>query len=196
LLFSTGGIMKKKKIKVLVFRPWNILVIIGFLGIILFITKHGITIPEMPRHYSYIGGIIIALCGIAYFLGKVMHYMKTYGWKTTRAMITASRVDEVDDSEGVLYEPRISYKYNIGTTEYSSSQINPSGWTRSSFPFIASKPVIKYPEGKYVQIYYNPSQPDESFLERKGLLPLLAGLLTFAMTLAAFALALAGIITI
>lgn len=182
--------------KILVFRPWNILVIISFLGIIIFITRHDITIPEMPRHYYYIGGIIIALCGIAYFLGKIIQYMKTYGWKTTRATITASRVDEIDDSEGVLYEPRISYKYNVGMTEYSSSQINPSGWTRSSFPFIASQPVVRYPEGKNVQIYYNPSRPEESFLERRGLLPLLAGLLTFGITLVVFALALAGIITI
>ncbi len=182
--------------KILVFRPWNILIIIGILGIIVFSTKYNIATPDIPVRVYYSGGIIIALLGIAFFFKDVIHYLKTYSWKTTQATITASQVNKIDDSEGTFYKPHITYRYNVGMKEYSSSQINPSGSWQSSFPSIASKPISRHPVGQTVQVYFNPSRPEESFLERKGLLYIMAGLLTFAIMLVAFSLVLAGIVHI
>ncbi|MBP7737559.1 MAG: DUF3592 domain-containing protein [Spirochaetes bacterium] len=185
--------MKKR---IIVFRPWNILVIIAFLGIAIGITKNRIAIPELPGSYFHAGGIIVALCGAAYFLKILIRYLRSYGWSTARAIITDSRVSEIDDSEGVQYRPNISYTYNVGAAEYSSSTIHPSGSWSSSFPSMAAKVAGRFPEGKTVQVYYNPSRPEESFLERKGLLPILAGLVTFVITAVLFSLALAGIIQV
>lgn len=188
--------MEKRRIKVIVFRPWNILIVLAFFGVAIGITKQNVAVPEIPGSYYHAGGIIVALCGIAYFLRNLIRYLRSYSWSTALAVITNSRVSEIDDSEGVQYQPQIFYTYNVGATEYSSTRIYPSGKWSSSFPSIASKPVSKYPMGKTVQIYYNPSRPDQSFLERKSLLPILAGLTTFVITAVVFTLALAGVIRI
>ncbi|HQF08382.1 MAG TPA: DUF3592 domain-containing protein [Spirochaetota bacterium] len=188
--------MNKKKIKTIVFRPWNILVVIGFLGLAIGITKNKITIPELPGRYFHAGGIIFSLCGLAYFLRNLIRYLRSYGWNATRAIITASQVNEIDDSEGVQYQPQISYTYHVGVMEYSSTSIYPTGSWSSSFPSIALKTVSRYPAGKTVQVYYDPSRPEQAFLERKGLLFIIIGLFTFAITLAVFSLALAGFIQV
>jgi len=182
--------------RIIAFRPWNILVVLAFLGIAIGITKNMIAIPELPGSYFHAGGIIVALCGAAYFLRNLIRYLRSYGWSTVRAIITDSRVSEIDDSEGVQYKPHITYRYNVGAAEYSSNRISPSGGWSSSFPSIALKQAGRFPAGKTVQIYYNPSRPAEAFQERKGLLPILAGLVTFVITAAVFSLALAGIIQV
>ncbi len=187
---------RKIKKKLIVFRPWNVLIVLAAFGCIVFIMKHNITLPDAPRQAYHLGGFIVALIGTGYFLLKIIHFLKTSGWATAHATIIESKIVEVDDSEGVQYKPHISYTYHVGTTEYTSSKINPSGSWSSSFPSIASKPVNRFPAGKTVQAYYNPSRPEESFLERRGMFFLLAGMCTFAIMLLVFSLTLAGIIQV
>lgn len=186
--------MEQNKPGGIAFRPWNILVVIVLLGIAVGITKYGVAVPELPARYFHAGGIIAAVLGTMYFLRNLIRHLRSYRWSATRATITASHIHKIDDSDGVQYQPHISYTYTVGATEYASNRIQPSGDWSSSFPSIAHKQVNRYPEGTTVHAYYNPARPEESYLERTGLLPILAGLITFVISVIAFSLALAGII--
>lgn len=185
----------KKPGKKTVFRPWNALLVLGIFGIILCMTRYNIRIPEIPRHYYVIAGIIAHLFIIIHFARLAVRHCAVYKWKTTQAIITGTQLAVIESPDGDTYEPRISYRYSVGMNEYTATMINPSNsWLASSFPSLAAKVIEKHPAGKTVRIFYNPSCPADSFIERKGLVPVLVFLLMFMTTLTLLILALAGVI--
>lgn len=156
-------------------------------GLVFLITKKKIVIPDIdiPASYYFVIGIAVSLCTIAYFTGRIIRYLKTNRWKTVWATIVSSRVDQVESSEGsAAYTPRITYTYTVDMQEYTSERIFPSkGWNISSFTFFADKLVKKYTQGKTVQAFYDPAEPEHSCLERKMLFPDLVALFVLLCTL-------------
>ncbi len=192
--------MKKSRKKLVVFRPWNVLVVIIVFGVVFYITKNRIKIPEIgiPVKYYFIIGIIASLGMLAYFTRRVMRYVKSYKWETATATIVSSQVNRIDDyfDSGAGYEPRISYKYTVGIKEYISERVHPTeGWV-SSVSFFAERLVNKYPEGKTVRLFYDPERPDQSFLERGMLFPNLGFVLMAVLMLVLSLLVLSGLIDV
>lgn len=65
---------------------------------------------------------------------------------------------------GTQYSARINYKYMIEDNAYSGNRVSFGEITRADYDTALSI-VNKFPEGKNVQVYYNPENPRESVLE-------------------------------
>jgi len=86
-----------------------------------------------------------------------------------------------------MYEPVISYKYVISGEKYISDKIYPIGPFRISIKYFSKKIINRYKINSKAEVYYNPLDPSESFLERKGL-TLLFLVLIVSLCLEAFSI--------
>ena len=87
-------------------------------------------------------------------------------WATTRGTVIKSRV-EVSGGEVTSVSPRVIYEYIVGAREYQGDQIRAGEkyWSASTSRD-AYDTIDRYPEGATVTVYYNPTNPAESALER------------------------------
>ena len=79
-------------------------------------------------------------------------------WPQTKGVITKSR--DAGDFLDLLYV------YRVDGTEYSSNRIDYSDGRRSSLN--SSKESERYPEGKEVTVYYDPSKPSRAVLAEES----------------------------
>lgn len=139
--------------------------------------------------------MIISAILILYLCRLIYKYSKTYKWKVTQAIVITSRINKIDDPEGVLFEPVLKYKYNVGSHEYISNNIDPQfKMFKSSFASIALKLIKKYHEGQIIKIFYYPLHPEISCIERLGFLPVIVFLSFIIMIFVLMLVALLGIV--
>jgi hypothetical protein len=187
--------MKQAKRKGGISRPWSaLLLLFCILAALLFITKSDVRFLETPLLVPCVVGTITGLFGIAFFAGNIIRYLRTSDYKQGMATVTRAQVTTIEDTDGTWYLPQISYTYAVRSEEYSSGRVRPSdAWNGSSLESVARKLVNKYPEGKTVRVFYDPSRPGEAFPERERLLPNVVFLLVIARILLALVLARADV---
>jgi hypothetical protein len=87
-------------------------------------------------------------------------------WPTTAGLVLKSRV-EVSGGNYTSVSPHVLYEYDVDGRTYQSAQIRAGDrYMRSSSEREAYDTVDRYPEGAVVTVYYNPTNPSESALER------------------------------
>jgi len=132
------------------------------------------------------GGTILA--GLIFFCYGLWGYMQTQdarGWPQADGMVTlsklhTSRASQIGKkSSSTRYRAEIAYAYNVGGQEYKGYRINVAdiatkegrGRVKVSggtFGYDTDKDIVKrFPLGKRVKVYYNPSDPSVSALENK-----------------------------
>jgi len=155
------------------FKPKNLIraiVILVVITILIFINSKFPDEENIPKIYYFIFVMVLSGAGILFLFYLTIRYLLTYKWETADALVLESRVRKYDDSEGMLYESYINYRYKVGIKEYISDRIYPfKTKTKSSFESLVSDVVGRYHQGQYIKIFYNPKHPEISFLERKGL---------------------------
>lgn len=118
-----------------------------------------------------IGGLFafsgIIVIGIAVFVrGRAAASQK---WPMVLGQVIESRVTSSTSSEGgTTYEPRIQYAYDLGGQAYHSSRVAFGGFVSTGNPRDAQKHTARYPVGAVVQVYYNPTNPQDATLERRA----------------------------
>lgn len=108
---------------------------------------------------------IIFTGGIKDILGQ---HNKIKNYKMIKAEIISSEVKRGfrrrKGRNVAEYEPSIQYKYEINGKEYNSHQVTPL----KKYGYNWSKRVVmNYPVGKFVEAYYDPQNPSNSFLIKK-----------------------------
>jgi len=185
------------KTKKIIFKPWNLIIIILIPVIIILVSDSINTSPAIPNRYFFIFGMIAALFGASHFLKIIITYIKAGKWNTAEAVIIESKVRKIADEESIMYEPVIKYKYTADTEEYYSDKIYPyDNFNTSTIKSYISKLVKKYPAGIIFKISYNPLKPQESYIERKGIFPIIVFLIMFISTFVIMLLASLGVITL
>jgi hypothetical protein len=161
------------KFNEIVKKPRTIIITIIALVVIAFLLKSNQIIPEYPERYNFIVVLAVILWGIVYFLNKCVIFIKSGKWLSTNAVIEECKVVRTDDSDGTTYTPIVTYKYNVGIQEFVSDRIYPQNiFLASSFEAISRKLIDKYYVNQVIKIYYNPAAPSESYVERKGIIPI------------------------
>lgn len=134
----------------------------------------------MPTIFALLcaGGFCLLFAGIGAFLVyKGFQGRKkaeaSQNWPSTAGQITDARVSHSTrtDSDGdttTTYTPHVEYVYQVGGQEYRGKNIT-FGFTQGyGSPGKAQEALARYPVGSQVSVYYDPSQPGESVLERKA----------------------------
>ena len=70
-------------------------------------------------------------------------------------------------SSNRTYKGDIQYEYEVGRTTYTHDKICVGGQLQLSWGSKAEDYCQKYPEGKAVQVYHNPDDPQDVCLERR-----------------------------
>lgn len=111
--------------------------------------------------------IVLSLFAIAYFLNK--DYLDLQHWHKTEAKVFSSEVIEkrvtIMNRVAISYDMQVEYAYIVNKTRYDSNNLFAFGKTPKTLPkqyFLDQRKVIK--EGALVDVYYNPENPDESYL--------------------------------
>jgi hypothetical protein len=169
--------MQKTKKSKIIFRPWNIVlipVLISIVFLIKDITKDiSESISHIPGQYQSLNEralyIFLALCfgaGALYVIARIINYRRSFRWPRAQARVVFSRIEVGDDDGFPFYEPFITYKYYTKGKEYDSSNIyiHSAGYWREKEK--ADRFLSRYKEGGTIDIYYNPSKPGMSFIER------------------------------
>jgi hypothetical protein len=102
-------------------------------------------------------------------LSGYKHLKKRYSsfsWPTAEGTIKISYVDQYRGSDrDILYRPIIKYSYFVMDTEYHSNKVSLSVITAANWRRLAAKKVDRYPVGKRVKVYYDPTNPVQAVLE-------------------------------
>jgi hypothetical protein len=117
----------------------------------------------------------------------------TRHWSVTQGKITISRLG-VSPTHPSGRDPAdagavMRYHYRVGAKDHEGDGIQIGGKSRT-MGLIAKALIKKYPEGRKVDVYYDPADPTKSALERKGQ-GNLAGTIVFLVVFGAIA----GILT-
>lgn len=113
--------------------------------------------------------IIIVLIVFGLVFGGVGYYRykagrASSGWPVVRGKINYARVQSRRTNNRTDYTASIRYSYSINGTSYTGNEITASDKnfkTRSR----ADAALRPYPVGSEVDVYYNPSKPQQSVLE-------------------------------
>lgn len=126
--------------------------------------------------------VLISVVGLTKFRAS-----KTWLWTT--GQITSAEMEKRlsrGRSRSVTYHAAIVYDYSVQGTKYSGHRVA-FGEYGSSNPNHAREILNRYPLGRQVDVYYNPSKPQDSVLERRlgraVYIGLLVGAAVFALGL-------------
>ena len=109
-------------------------------------------------------------------------------WHSVKGRVETSSVHQTPGSKP-RYEARIRYRYQVDGRDHSGERITLGGEVRGARTR-AEKWCEKYPEGREVDVFYDPASPDASCLERVhegGALELAGGVLGIALGVALLA---------
>jgi hypothetical protein len=105
------------------------------------------------------------MIGLGFSIRKVRQMRE---WPETSGRILESTTcgEWVQSGKGSLWivKPKIAYRYFVNGKEHVGHDIAASEINTASEE-VAKEKIVPYPVGKEVAVYYNPSKPQESFLE-------------------------------
>lgn len=115
---------------------------------------------------------LLILGGLGYFLYKrnqqsMAYRQSTQAWQNTTGTIMMSSVQSSYSSGSHSTYPVVVYQYEVRGQRYQSQRIKAGEqFLNVRISGQAEGTVQKYPIGSTVTVYYNPSNPAESVLER------------------------------
>ena len=127
----------------------------------------------MKKNNSLIGplfaGFICLITGyfVAFYFGKPIlnNATASKSWPAINGIIKSSRVITNRDNDGTMYSADVVYEYLVNGQKYNSSTIRFEADFKSSNSSKAYEVINRYPEGREVQVYYNPEKPELAVLE-------------------------------
>lgn len=126
-----------------------------------------------PRMFM-LAGILFIVIGSK----NIYQAYKSSSWPSVQGRIISSEIkshsrtyrDTTTNREKneTVYDAHINYGYVINGITYSNDDVKIGGIIQTNTTIWARKLLDKYPQGKVVNVYYNPEDPSQSVLE-KGL---------------------------
>ena len=109
-----------------------------------------------------LAGGIIAGFGVR----NIVHAYESRNWPHTNGPVVYSEVERHSGRKrGSSYSPSIKYQYSIQEQQYEGDMIAFGMKNVSAGQGFAERFVKKYPQGKDIQVFYNPLEISESVLE-------------------------------
>jgi hypothetical protein len=114
----------------------------------------------------------LTLGGLGYFLYKrnqqsMAYRQSTQTWQSTTGTVLMSSVQRKHTGRSYSHYPVVVYLYQVNGQQYQSQRIKAGEqFLNVRLSGQAEATVQKYQIGSTVTVYYNPSNPAESVLER------------------------------
>jgi len=109
------------------------------------------------------GGILLLILGLV--LSDIPMMITSQGWPFTQGRIISrtllgQKFEEYDGDYYFNIDGYIHYQYQVDGTTYTSRAVN--ALNTPNYPY---EIAVRYPEGKPVDVYYNPRNPSQAVLE-------------------------------
>ncbi|MGD8822596.1 MAG: DUF3592 domain-containing protein, partial [Anaerolineales bacterium] len=121
------------------------------------------------------GGVCFIFFVIGIFLtrGAILNRRKaeeSTSWpsvlgKITKAWVETQKHEDDDGSVTITYFPRWEYEFAVSGMTYTSQTISFGGTGGSRNEFDVREGLSRFPINSQVEVFYNPSNPDEAILE-------------------------------
>jgi hypothetical protein len=136
--------------------------------------------PNLSNLMNGIGGTGIRITTVVFialalfFLWRALagrrRVREAMNWQQTTGTVLSSEVETRRSRSGqsgysTSYYPRVVYEYEVMGQRYRSNQFNLGEVGLGFYNRVAAK-VAEYPQGKMIDVYYNPNNPSEAVLER------------------------------
>ena len=113
---------------------------------------------------TLVGCVAAALCLLV--AGRQIHAVRTHrspaaAWPEVRGTVLSATVQVSANGRARHETPLVLYSYRVGGREFQGSRVYAGARTRQ-----AADVVARYPAGSCVQVFYDPSDPTRSALER------------------------------
>ncbi len=84
--------------------------------------------------------------------------------KTNATVISGDLIQVIAPTSGIKYSPRITYRFSVDGRDYTGERHTQQtiGYPHGS----AEKVLTKYPASSTVQVYYDPANPQDSFIQK------------------------------
>lgn len=141
---------------------------------------------------SKLMGLVLIASGIfvmGFGVNPILQTRDSASWSSTRGQIINSQlVTPRDTTAGLGFKATVEYQYDVEGRQFTGDRISFSDAYSSNEEY-HQEIVDKYFPGKRVEVFYNPSNPLESVLEkrfaRQSFLWIFIGIVVFGLGLAA-----------
>jgi len=137
--------------------------------------SHGRSTPMGPKGMMILGAVflVIGVLVAAWGFSTLSRAKASKSWPSVEGTVVSSEVTEERETssssrrgrrESVTYGAEISYEYAVEGRRYTSDRVS-FGQYKSSNRGHAAGIVGRYPEGKKVDVHYDPAGPGTAVLE-------------------------------
>jgi hypothetical protein len=114
-------------------------------------------------------GAIFLLVGIVIggFEARSILHERLVAWQQTAGTVLSCEI-KAHHGKSTTYSPYVTYRYSVNGREYENDELSKFSTSYSSHAAVV-RHAERYRPGADVQIFYNPDDPAESFLERSGI---------------------------
>lgn len=114
-------------------------------------------------------GAIFLLVGIVIggFEARSILHERLVAWQETTGTVLSCEI-KAHHGKSTTYSPYVTYRYSVGGREYENDELSLSKTSISDHAAVV-RHAARYRSGAEVQVFYNPGDPAESFLERSGI---------------------------
>ena len=114
-------------------------------------------------------GMIFLLVGIVIggFEARSILHDRLVAWQQTAGTVLSCEI-KAHHGKSTTYSPYVTYRYSVNGREYENDELSKSNMSISDRAAVV-RHVARYRSGAEVQVFYNPDDPAESFLERSGI---------------------------
>lgn len=116
--------------------------------------------------FALILGIVFAVVGVRYLAlaRRMRSFERVAGRVIDRQVVLVGDATEGRTGEGGGYTPRVTYRYVVNGAEFTADR---TGFAVSTVKrAVAERQLALIPDG--VEVWYNPLDPHDAYLERHG----------------------------
>lgn len=115
----------------------------------------------LPLFLAAVGIGLVAYCRVLASRAERSQF-----WPPATGTVTRSEVVMSSHQRSSVYRALIEYTYRVGDQDYTGDTICAGGTLDTSMRRHAERRCAKYPLGASVPVFYDPSHPDRSCLEK------------------------------
>ena len=125
--------------------------------------------PNSLMGYFMMTAGVSAIGYVVFFIRPRVRACRT--WPSVRGTIIKSGAITKSgatgyDNPNTVYQADVAYDYRVRGRSYVGTDIRPGGTIALSIPRQARTVATNYSVGREVDVFFNPSRPDESYLDR------------------------------
>lgn len=131
---------------------------------------------EQPKPQS-MGCLVAPVAIIAYgvlgflllwsFGGQVLNFFSTMSWEQVSGTVISRSVEDISDTSGERYVPRIAYTYEVDGETYEGTQLDLRTEIFVGNEEDASELIAPYPVGAEVMPFVDTNDPTHSVMKRE-----------------------------